>query len=491
MEKDKHVFSDVQIWYSEKKRADYIFCKVDGKEMPAREITPLDVQKVKDGVLTQEELAERVFKDSIKEPLQAHVEAPVFVQEEKKPDLSERLDNFRKAANEKLYEAVNDVEQEIPGTKTAISRLGEAMKGLAVNVWNAGNRARAWIVDMAGMAAKRDTEGMNKELEKVRQGIIDGVKRGVEYLRIEDGIQTVRNYGTGVVDAVRHWFRGEKDEAKEALQPLVEDVTEVAKDTKEFLEESGIAQMAKNTVNRVPQAVGAVKGLKDNPEQAKAEFKEMFQEVKNDVKNVLRSEPVKGAVKSALDGIETVEEKTRLYDSAQQEKNRMSGEKAAETHDRLSSVTVYKSPSGLAHYVRCKIDGEQQMAKRISEQDFHKFEMGTVTRLELAEKYYAKDLKQNMSQGNTREQSKAEDVKESKARERISDVTIYKSLNGRDYFVRCQIDGRQQMGYKISAEDYRSFKAGNIEKFALAEKYYANDLAETVSRTMSQGMKLQ
>ena len=50
------------------------------------------------------------------------------------------------------------------------------------------------------------------------------------------------------------------------------------------------------------------------------------------------------------------------------------------------------------HYIRCKIDGVQQMGKTLNIQDLTKWEKGALDRFQLAEKYYAKDLAQSMDE---------------------------------------------------------------------------------------------
>ena len=68
---------------------------------------------------------------------------------------------------------------------------------------------------------------------------------------------------------------------------------------------------------------------------------------------------------------------------------------------------------------------------------------------------------------------------------RISNITVYKDKNNEPY-IRCKIDGMQQMGVPVKPEDRES--AMNRDNLSImAAKYFAKALNETSAR--EQGMK--
>ena len=61
---------------------------------------------------------------------------------------------------------------------------------------------------------------------------------------------------------------------------------------------------------------------------------------------------------------------------------------------RITDIT-FPPPRGNHHFIRCKIDGEQQFLHDIPSKYLHKYKTGELTKYQLAEKCYAKELNDN------------------------------------------------------------------------------------------------
>ena len=60
--------------------------------------------------------------------------------------------------------------------------------------------------------------------------------------------------------------------------------------------------------------------------------------------------------------------------------------------------------------------------------------------------------------------------------DRISDVRVYTSNGEMFHYVRCKIDGVQQSSRELRHQDYLMYEMGKLDRFELAEKYYAEDM---------------
>lgn len=387
MQPVNYQFSNIQIWYSKKQQADFLFCQLDGKEIPARKISAMDVQKVKDGVLSPQQLAERIYSDWIIEPLQKVVEMNL-VQSEEKPKLYEQVEDFVEIVDEKLYELVYRMDEEIPGTMNSTKRLSSALKGLAVNVYHGVLNVGSRSIDMLNRLRHKDYQGLQDELEQVRNNFLYLISRSVEDLRLEDVIQRGRTYFKGIYNGILFWKQGNKGQAKQAITPLTDDIKKAVDVT---LVQTGISDIAKNNWEQIQRASNdfSVKEIvSSKPEVTFEKIKSILHETDKDIKSVLMSQPVKNAVGTVISGLEELEKKTRT--------NSLKSVKV-EPHPRLSSISIYTSPNGLRHFVRCKIDGEQQLAREISNRDYLQFKNEECSSINVAEKYYAKDLAENLS----------------------------------------------------------------------------------------------
>lgn len=60
--------------------------------------------------------------------------------------------------------------------------------------------------------------------------------------------------------------------------------------------------------------------------------------------------------------------------------------------------------------------------------------------------------------------------------DRLSDVHIYTSKGEMFHYVRCKIDGVQQSSKELRHQDFQLYELGQLDRFQLAEKYYAEDM---------------
>lgn len=387
MQHSNHQFSNIQIWYSKKLESDFLFCQLDGKEIPARKITAMDVQKIKDGVLSPQQLAERIYSDWIIEPLQKEVEMnhqkPVD-----KPQLKEQIDDFMDNIDEKLYELVYRMDEEIPGTMNTTKRLASVLKGLAINLYHGTLDAGRWSMDILNRLRHKDYKGIQDELELVRNKFLGLISRTVEDLHLEDVIQRGRTYLKGLYKGFQFWRQGDKSQAQQAITPLADDIKKAVDVT---LVQTGISDIAKKNWEQIQSASDnfSVKEIvSSKPEVTFEKIKSISHEAGKDIKSVLMSQPVKNAVGNVISGLEELEKRTRPSSQTKVKE---------EPHPRLSSISIYTSPNGLKHFVRCKIDGEQQLAREISHKDYLQYKNRECSPIQVAEKYYDKDLAENLS----------------------------------------------------------------------------------------------
>ena len=60
--------------------------------------------------------------------------------------------------------------------------------------------------------------------------------------------------------------------------------------------------------------------------------------------------------------------------------------------------------------------------------------------------------------------------------DRLSDVRIYTSKAEMFHYIRCKIDGVQQDSRELRHQDFQLYQLGQLDRFQLAEKYYAEDM---------------
>ena len=60
--------------------------------------------------------------------------------------------------------------------------------------------------------------------------------------------------------------------------------------------------------------------------------------------------------------------------------------------------------------------------------------------------------------------------------DRLSDVHIYTSKGEMFHYVRCKIDGVQQSSKELRHQDFQLYELGQLDRYLLAEKYYAEDM---------------
>lgn len=60
--------------------------------------------------------------------------------------------------------------------------------------------------------------------------------------------------------------------------------------------------------------------------------------------------------------------------------------------------------------------------------------------------------------------------------DRLSDVRIYTTNAEMFHYIRCKIDGVQQSSRELRHQDYQLYQMGQLDRFQLAEKYYAEDM---------------
>ena len=152
--------------------------------------------------------------------------------------------------------------------------------------------------------------------------------------------------------------------------------------------------------------------------------------------------------------------------------------------ERISDIHVY-SGSDSRTYIRCKIDGEQQISRQLKFADVCKFGEHT-DRHELAERYFKDVLEEGQNREKVMDKTQLKDKPGI-----ISDVVTYPGLNKDERYIHCNIGGVRQPAKKLSDED--NMKLGEVIervretkiwadsrnfRLALAEKYYKAEIEQ-------------
>lgn len=353
---------DAHVWYDEKQKRNYIFCAIDGKEMTGKLIWAVEAAKVRDGITTPEEIAAKYYKNLLERPVQ-----------------TEDLD------------ASHQNEKAEPLTQG--QRLKNVAGGLGTNLVNNLEGFSAWVTDILNNLWNNDRVGAYKEFAKGVDFVEEMVQNTLRFLHVEDGVSRLRDYLLATYDAGDHLLKGDLKGAGEAMIPLTDDIKKAA----DFLfVRSGLTNLAAGMARNLPVAGKTaqqfVTGNKDEREIAKMNTKSLLADTGADMKAVLHSESAQKTVEGVLTGMEKLESETKRHDDEVKKQNTMREDDLHIKHPRLSNVRIYTNPSGLEFFIRCKIDGEQQMGKTLNIQDLTKWEKGALDRYQLAEKYYAQDL---------------------------------------------------------------------------------------------------
>ena len=138
---------DAYVWYDEKMRTHFLFCTIDGVEEEGKRISALNAAKVRDGVLTAEQLAEKIYPfltngtgKNESEAMQNKADESQITQEKAEPQEAKERTNGR--------------------------RFMTALNGLVTNYYNNGVRFSAWVADIFTLAWKDDNIGTYKEFAK-------------------------------------------------------------------------------------------------------------------------------------------------------------------------------------------------------------------------------------------------------------------------------------------------------------------------------------
>mgnify|MGYP001021848083 CR=1 FL=1 len=163
-------------------------------------------------------------------------------------------------------------------------------------------------------------------------------------------------------------------------------------------------------------------------------------------------------------------------------------------------VSIFKMQNGF-YGINVTKDGERSVTHRLSQEDTEKYFEGLKgqpkeevdkRREELAKKYF--------SEGE--EKQKAKDIKPlptiaDNVRKRITEASVYKMQDGKNYGVRCKIDGEQQSAKRISPTLVSSFFDGlkgmpkeqqDDRKAIVAAECFKEEL-NAPKQELSQGMK--
>lgn len=359
---------DAHVWYDEKQKRNYIFCAIDGKEMTGKVIWAVEAAKVRDGITTPEEIAAKYYKAMLDRPVK-----------------TENLETKRQNENTESL--------------TQGQRFKGAAAGLGTNFANNMEGFSAWITDILNNLWNNDRVGAYKEFAKGVDYAEEMVQNTLRFLHVEDGVSRLRNYMLATYDAGDHLLKGDVKGAGEAMSPLTDDI----KKTADFLfVRSGLKNLVEGIGRNMPVAGKTVQqfvtGNQIDREAAKMNTKIIWAETGADMKAVLHSESAQKTVEGVLKGMEKLESETKRHDDEVKKQNTMREDDLDVKHPRLSNVRIYANSSGLEFFIRCKIDGVQQMGKMLNMQDLTKWEKGALDRFQLAEKYYAKDLAQNMDE---------------------------------------------------------------------------------------------
>lgn len=375
-------WSDLHVEYDDTQRSYILYAHLNGHEMPGVNVTASEYNDVKNGRLTLEQLADMAYLDWMKE--HALTTEPSETQN-------------RQEGRNPMDDNQMDIDEETVKGPSVGGRARDASVGLLRNALYQSAKLLAWAVDMGLMLIRLDGKGLRQALRDANHAVT-GVMQGITAaIGLERGVDRIREYLKSLYKGGGELLRGDVRQTRDTVRPIVDDLADVADVT---LVQTGIGQMARNAVGRVPDGFSAAEqAIKGNRDQAGQQVRKMAGETLNDVKTVLHSSPVQKAVDRLVTGMEKVERATRLDDKQQREQNM---QQQSEAHPRLSAIAVYSHSLLPRHYIRCKIDGIQQMGRAIRETDYFDFEVGAKSRIELAEKYYADELSQSASQTQER-----------------------------------------------------------------------------------------
>lgn len=362
---------DAHTWYDEKLKADFLFYSIGGIEKEGTRITPADAAKVRDGVITAESLVAKY---------------------------NPWILNRETAGNQEAKDAADysdgEGKQQGDNNLSYTGRLQSALTSIGKNLYQNTVKFSAWIADIINLAWSDDNIGAYKEFAK---GVDYGEKlvgKTVDFLHLEDIIGKARGYLLSLYDVGGQLLRADGKKARVAARPITSDLKALGN----FLfVKTGIWPSIKNLKNRTPDTLIAMGGfLKGNKAESLKAGKEFIQETGMDMKAVMHSEAVKKTVETVVAGVERLEKATKVGDEQKQIQNRKREEDLDIRHPRLSQVRIYANRSGMDHFIRCCIDGVQQLGQPLKEQDYTSWEMGALDRYQLAEKYYGKALQTDM-----------------------------------------------------------------------------------------------
>lgn len=362
---------DAHTWYDEKLKADFLFYSIGGIEKEGTRITPADAAKVRDGIITAESLVAKY---------------------------NPWILNRETAGNQEAKDAADysdgEGKQQGDNNLSYTGRLQSALTSIGKNLYQNTVKFSAWIADIINLAWSDDNIGAYKEFAK---GVDYGEKlvgKTVDFLHLEDIIGKARSYLLSLYDVGGQLLRADGTKARVAARPITSDLKALGN----FLfVKTGIWPSIKNLKNRTPDTLIAMGGfLKGNKAESLKAGKVFIQETGRDMKAVMHSEAVKKTVETVVAGVERLEKATKVGDEQKQIQNRKREEDLDIRHPRLSQVRIYANRSGMDHFIRCCIDGVQQLGLPLKEQDYTSWEMGALDRYQLAEKYYGKALQTDM-----------------------------------------------------------------------------------------------
>ena len=362
---------DAHTWYDEKLKADFLFYSIGGIEKEGTRITPADAAKVRDGIITAESLVAKY-----------------------NPWILNRETAENQEAKDAADYSDGEGKQQGDNNLSYTGRLQSALTSIGKNLYQNTVKFSAWIADIINLAWSDDNIGAYKEFAK---GVDYGEKlvgKTVDFLHLEDIIGKARSYLLSLYDVGGQLLRADGTKARVAARPITSDLKALGN----FLfVKTGIWPSIKNLKNRTPDTLIAMGGfLKGNKAESLKAGKVFIQETGRDMKAVMHSEAVKKTVETVVAGVERMEKATKVGDEQKQIQNRKREEDLDIRHPRLSQVRIYANRSGMDHFIRCCIDGVQQLGQPLKEQDYTSWEMGALDRYQLAEKYYGKALQTDM-----------------------------------------------------------------------------------------------
>ena len=356
---------DTYVWFDEKQRSHFLFCSIDGREREGCRIYAVDAAKFRDGVIDAETLVAKYY-----------------------PWVKDKEHHEEQGQQEKA-----EVGESIPQTNG--QRFRSSFSNLVDNFYANGTKFASWVADIIALAWNDDGIGAYKEFAKGVDYAEKQVTKTVDFLHLEDAISKARTYLLSLYDTGGQLLRFNFSNARETLQPITSDLRTLSN----FLfVKSGVQAMGQSLVTRTPETVRGMGGVfNGNSSESKQAGKVFIQETGKDMKAILHSESAQKTVNGILTGMEKLEKATKANNEEQQEQNQKREQDLDVKHPRLSQVRVYANMAGMNHFIRCCIDGVQQMGKPLKEQDYFSWKFGTLDRYQLAEKYYANDLNADLS----------------------------------------------------------------------------------------------